>query len=131
MVRGGSDSVVCDPPEGPTGVVPPAALGGGLHAPMPPLGAHGHLFSSMPTFFFVRYGPYFLSHGIRQAWIMPQSGGVHVSSGVFQAFPRASENGCRSRPTLPVTAISWSASWKGMCLQVRSVAHAYSTTSLI
>ena len=93
VVRGGSDSIVSDPPQGPPGAVPPAAVGGRLRAPMPPLGVHGHLFSSMPTFFFVRSGSFFLSHGIRHRWMMPKSGSAFVNS----RFSSLHENPAKGR----------------------------------
>ena len=65
VVRGGSYSIVSDPPQGLRQAVPSTAVSRRLRAPMPPLGDHGHLFSSINTFFFIRSGPYFLSHGIR------------------------------------------------------------------
>ena len=105
VVRGGSDSIVSDPPQGPPGAVPPAAVGGRLRAPMLPLGVHGHLFSSMPTFFFVRSGSFFLSHGIRHRWMMPKSGSAFVNSRFFKLAREPSQRPARRcRPSWPLAS---------------------------
>ena len=86
--------------------MPPAAVGGGLRAPMPPLGVHGYLFSSILTFFFVRSGSYFLSHGIRHAPMMPKSGRAFVNCRSFKLAREPSQRlarGCRPSWPLPST----------------------------
>ena len=61
------------------------------------LGVHGYLFSSILTFFFVRSGSYFLSHGIRHAPMMPKSGRAFVNCRSFKLAREPSERLARGR----------------------------------
>jgi hypothetical protein len=109
--------VVSDPPPSRHRAVSPVTGGGPLSIPVPFFGVHGLLPQQR---FWIDWGHIFQKKPkptvtLARFW--------NVRRVVQASFANLGNGFCR-RPTLPATAIDWSAAWKRMRLQARSDPHA-------